>query len=197
MSSLDLRRTAVLAKGAAKSYQKAFDILEEVQQQVRAMGIPDYPQPEGQPPPLGSLDPEKLTNQDLEVYYVAYVGYAQYIGPKVAAAEAAYKISTSNLKRVEADIENKLRVEGCPKAELKPRIREHVLWLEQEFEHVKLYCTKTILAAHYRSYSNQAKALSRVIELRKMELEGQQRGNNLNRRPVTPRVGAFVRPPRQ
>jgi len=181
MSSLDLRKTTVIGKKAAAGVKRAFDILEEVQQDARDMGLEDYPKPAGTPPPLSNLDPENLQNRDLEVYYTAYVAYAQYIGPKVAAAEAAYKISTSNLARIAANLEAEMHKDEVPKAEIKARVKTHPHWEEQELEHLKLFATKTILEAHYKAYSNQAKALSRIIELRKLEFESQVRGDSIGR----------------
>jgi hypothetical protein len=182
---LTLKKAAVVSKNVQERAKSAFDILEEIQDKVRSMGVPDYPKPNELPPPLGSVDIGALTNRDLESYYTKYVAYAQYLAPKIAQAEAAHKINQSNLKHVKATLTNQLVKSGVPKSEHAAQIQENAEYIEQEIEDLKLFATKTILASYYKAYVNQAKALSRVIELRKMEHEQTMRGAN---------IGAFKGP---
>lgn len=197
---LDLRSTPVMTKGAAASIKGAMDILADVQRSVRNMGLPEYPKPEGTAPPLGNLDSAALSNRELERYYTSYVAYAAYIGPKVAEAEAAYRISGSNLKQIAANLETQMYASKVPKAEVKAKVLNNPVWIEQELEHLKLFATKTILESHMSSYSNQAKALSRCIELRKMEFESENRANGIGayKGPARQqgRPGSFARPTR-
>ena len=47
--SLNLRGTPVVSRRTAERNQKALDILEEIQEQVARMGLPEYPKPTSQP----------------------------------------------------------------------------------------------------------------------------------------------------
>lgn len=197
MTGLNLRKTPVLRQGQT-GIKGAMEILQEVQEDVERMGLPEYPKPQGSPPPLGNLNPEELTNRDLEIYYTSYVSYAMYIAPKLAVAESSYKISSSNLSHIKANIEAQLYAASVPKSEVKTQVLNSPIWQEQELEHLKLFATKTILEAHYKAYSKQAQALSRIVELRKLEFEAEQRSNGIGgfKRSTARPMGSFARPTR-
>ena len=194
--SLNLKKAAVVPVAAQERAKDAFSILAEVQDSVRRMGIPEYPRPEGSPPSLAEVDTGSLSNRELETFYSKYVAYAQYLGPKLAEAETAHKISQSNLKHLEATIKADLTAKQVPKTEHATQVKENAVYLENEIEDLKLFATKTILAAYYKAYANQAKAISRIIELRKLEQEQAVRQNSIGSyKPGGPPSG-FRRPAR-
>lgn len=184
MPKLDLKGTAVASASTKARTTKALDILEEVQAMAGKMGLHAFPRPSTAPASLAELDPGSLSNRDLESAMTAYVAYASYIEPKLAEAESAYKISTANLKSVASSLKLSLFADGTRTAEVDARVNTSPEYIEYELEHLKLYATKEILAAHHHAYSKQAGALSRIIELRKLEFEQQHRLNNVgNHRP--------------
>lgn len=194
MPPLNLRKRPVVSQHEINRGKAAFDILEEVQQRVRDMGIPEYPQPKNTPTPLGNLEVGKLSNRDIETYYTQYVAYAQYLAPKLAEVESAYKISESNMKHVVATLKVELVKDQVPKAEHDALVKENEIYLQQEIEHLKLFATKEILSAYHSGYVNQAKAMSRVVELRKLEQEQEARGNNMKKAPARSAPQGFLRP---
>lgn len=194
MSGLNLKKAAVVRKETQEQIkQGAFDILQEVRERVRGLGVAEVPQPTDVPQSLGDIDVGKIPNRDIESYYTRYLAYASYLLPRVAELVSAYKISTANLKRVAADIKMQLKDEVA-KADLGAMVLGHPVYMEQELDHLKLYAMKTILESYYKAYSKQAQALSRIIELRKLEQEQDQRGHRIGttRRPTAP-TGSFSR----
>lgn len=179
--ALDLTRAAILPKGSDEKYQSAFEIIEQVREQMREeLGLEEYPRPEAQPRPLADIpNIEGLPNAELGALYAHYVAYAQFVGAKLAETEAAYKIATNVLKQVVAEIQSKLFSQEVPKAEVPVRVREDGLYKKFDNELVKLYATKTILAAHHRAYDKQAAALSRIISLRELEFQQTFRENSI------------------
>lgn len=168
---LDLRGTPVASKSAKETAQKAFDVLAEIQEQVAMMGLPDYPKPTNAPRPLSDIDVGSLSNRELETQMTSYVAYAMYVMPKVAEAEASYKIAVANLKKITANLKVGLFKDKTSKAEIDARVTDSPEYQEYELETLKLFAIKEILDSHYKAYSKQASALSRVIELRKLEYE--------------------------
>jgi hypothetical protein len=171
--------------------QDALDILADVQEKVRKMGLPEQPKPTEEPPSITSLDVGDLPNQEIETYLVKLTGYATYLLPKVAELEASYKISQANLKRVEASLKVQMSAKGTPSKELVAAVRDSEAYIAQEIEQLKLY----------KSYVKQAAVLSRIVELRKLEYEQAQRAHNVGHtkfggRGTTPASHSFRRPNR-
>jgi hypothetical protein len=158
------------------------------------MGLPEYPKPKTAPEPLCDIDVGALTNRELETQMANYVAYAMYIAPKLAEAEAAYKISTANMKAVAASLKVSLYKDRVPKSEIDARVLVAPEYIEQELEHLKLYATKEILEAHYKAYSKQAGALSRFVELRKLEYEQEVRQHSVSTFKGRPRPTAGLPP---
>ena len=189
MVGLNLKGAPVVSKAAQDRAQHAFDILAEIQEMVTRMGLPEYPRPKAAPVPLSDLDISALTNQEVAAQMANYIAYAQYVGAKVAEVEAAYKISAANLKQIAATQKVSLFNDATPKTEIEARITVSPEYQKHEYEHLKLYATKSILSAYYKSYSRQAQALSRIVELRKLEYEQEARQNAVNSHRVPGRGG--------
>jgi hypothetical protein len=178
-AGLHLKGTPVSSKRMREHAQTAIDILEEIQGRIRKMGVMDFPKPEGVIQALGSLELGGCTNREIESLLARYIGYVAYLGPKIAEAETAYRIGAANLKRVEANLRVNLFKDNVPKAEVIARVRESEEYIELDLEQLKLFAIKHILGAHCNAYKEQAKAVSRSIELRKLEFEQEHRANNV------------------
>lgn len=176
---LNLKGTPVASKGAQARTKRALDLLAEIQELVKRMGLPEMPKPEHRPMPLADLDTGALSNREVETQMTMYVAYAQYIGPKLAEAEAAYKISSANLKTIAASLKVDMYKDKIPKTEVDARVANSPQYAEQELEHLKMYAVKEVLKAYYKSFSRQAQALSRIVEMRKLEFEQEQRHNSV------------------
>ena len=162
---------ALVTKGDEDRLRSAYEILDEVKQHVEGMGLPPYPKPTTAPQPLDTVDLETLPNNQLGQLYAKYTAYAQYVGQQLAEAEAAYKLGVSALKMLEAKLKTRLFGEGKPKVEVPALVRDNEVFVEGELEVLKLYAMKAILDAHYTAYDKQAAALSRIVEIRKLEFE--------------------------
>lgn len=176
---LHLKGTPISSKRVREHQQTAVDLLEEIQERIRKMGVMDFPKPEGTIQSLGSLELGAFTNREVETLLARYIGYVAYLGPKIAEAETAYRIGAANLKLVEANLRVSLFKDNVPKNEVVARVRESEEYIEQDLEQLKLFAVKHILAAHCNAYKEQAKAVSRSIELRKLEFEQEHRANNV------------------
>jgi hypothetical protein len=183
---LDLRGTPVTSSRTQERTRKALDILAEIQEQVAQMGLPEYPRPDNVPQALADIDVGALSNRELETQMAAYIAWGAYVSTKLAEAEVAYRASTINMKAIAASLKVSLFKDQVPKAEIDARVHVAPEYVDQELEHLKLYATKEILAAHYKAYSKQAGALSRFVELRKLEYEQEMRSQNVAgyRRPT-------------
>jgi hypothetical protein len=192
---LNLKGTPATSNATIKRTKRALDLVTEIREEIAAMGIHPYPQPKTAPTPLSDLDVGSLSNRELETHMTNYVAYAQYVGPKLAETEAAYKVSGANLKAVAASQKVSLMKDGIPKNQIDSRVTESQDYAEAELEYLKLYAIKQVLASYYKSYSRQASALSRIVELRKLEYEQDLRQHNVARyKPghERPRAGGGV-----
>ncbi len=168
----------------------AAEVLEKVRADTQNLGLVPYPQPKTSPQPLDASLIEAMTNSEIEVHYIAYTAYAQYVGGKHAEYDAAHKIAACALKHLESKLKAR-----APKGKAgAPSVKSNGVYQSNEVEVIKLYAMKTMLGAHHKNYSKQASALSRIIELRKLEFEQHLRGGNLNKRGGRPSIGFNGRP---
>jgi hypothetical protein len=121
-----------------------------------------------------------------------YIAYSNYLAPKVATAASALRISAANLKLVLANQKVSLMKTYVPKAELSDRAKDSPEYQEYELEHLKLWAMHEILEAHYKAYGKQYEALSRSVELRKMEFESSLRQSGVD--SFKNRIGGGKRP---
>lgn len=189
MKGLILKGAATTTGRARENVQAALDILEEIQQRVIAMGVTDFPKPEGELQSLATTNVGALTNRELETHYAGYVAYCSYLGPKVAEAITSHRIATANLKRIAANIKMGLLRDKTPRSELQTRTLDSEEYVEYELEQLKLAAVKEILQAHFDAYQAQAAALSRIVEIRKLEFEDERRQGNFARNPKHPGRG--------
>lgn len=171
MPKPNMTKVPVLSDEQKRSTQSSADILADIDRQSREMGLVEYPRPKSTPVSLADLDLETLTNNGLGNLYAQYTAHAQWVYGQVARAEIGYKIGVSNLKQIEAQMKAKLFASEVPKTEVPALVREDPLRVSYEIEVLKLYATKEILTAHYKAYSKEAEALSRIISLRELDFD--------------------------
>lgn len=192
MPKLDLSNTAILTAEEKAQFKTAQTIINEVKEQAEELGLQKYPKPSSSPPSLADLDIESVPNSRLGQLYSQYTAHAQWVFGEATEAEIAYKTGVASLKLLESKIKSKLFAQDIPKAEVPTHMREDPIRVEYELEVLKLFAMKEILGAHYKAYSKQADALSRIIELRKLEFEQQMRDQGIG----SHRRGAAQRPTR-
>lgn len=178
MPRFDLSRTPILEERDQEVANTA-EILTDIKETMLKMGLHEYPRPANVPKPLCDVEVESLTNDQLGALYASYTSYAAYISSKLAEAQVSYKISSSNSKQITARLKAQEFTKGTPKAEVPAVVAASPAFRQHELEHLKLYAIMTILEAHYGAFSKQAATLSRLIEIRKLELEQSQRDHNV------------------
>lgn len=174
-------KVALVPKDAAASRARsATEIVQNAKETLREMGLEDYPKPDATPTPLGAVgDADSLTNSEIGVMYVQYISYAQYVGSKLAEMDVLYRIATTELKRLHAELSTQLVSRGVAKSEIPSAIRDSTAYQDAELEMLKAYAMKTMLQAVFSAYDKQAAALSRLMTLRELEFQGELRGTNM------------------
>ncbi len=177
---LRLEGVPVLSVNTKERLKRGLEILADIQEQVYLMGIPEYPKPKHTPEAIADVDLSAMSNRELEQLLSQYTAWTAYIGTKLAEAEVAVKAADAAMKAVVASLKASLLKDGTPKAEIDAKVRTSPQFIEYDLEYLKLYAMREILDAHNRAYSKSAQAVSRNIELRKLEYEQEQRQNNVS-----------------
>lgn len=195
MPKLDTSKLAILSTEEREQFGDAQGILAQVENQAKDLGLVPYPKPSNAPDNLADMDVSVMPNNQLGQMYSQYTAHAQWVFGELTKASVAYRLGVSSLKLLEAKLKTKLYAQNVVKAEVPALVREDHLRLEYEIEVLKLYAMKEILEAHYKAYSKQAEALSRIISLRELDFDMTTRefGINNRKRPnvVDRRKGNF------
>lgn len=170
---------------------KGIDIIAEVEKRLESAGIRDIAVPTGEPPPsLTEIDATTLDLTTLEDLYTKYVGYAQFVYTALTRCEIVLKAEENRLRLTKRHVEQALIRGGMAKTTAAAEKETHAD-VEAVLTSVMIaQAEKSMVEAVSRSYTNQAKALSRVIEIRKLEFEQTGRAGNLNRPPAAMREDA-------
>jgi len=193
---IDLGKAPVLSSDEREQYKNAQEIIDEVEAQVEAKGLTKFPRPTGEPADLTQIDVTSMSNNELGQHFIRYTAYAQYVFGDLANIEAAYKVGAASLKLIEANLKSKLFAKDIPKVEIPALVREDPVRVEYELELLRLFAMKEILEARYKAYQRSADALSRIIELRKLDFDQSMRDANIanhRKRPTRPSAGDFSR----
>lgn len=192
MSGLRVQKAAVISEDVKAEAEAAYEIVESVQDELRSRGIPDYPQPTAVPPALSEIDLENLSNNALGALHVKYTGYAVFFNTELAKVKAREKVAKRNFQHITAQIKSQLIGRSVAKDEVASAVRTHPQYEKYETELLSLSIQKLIIESVYNAYRLQAQALSRNVELRKLEMEQQKRANSITsyRRPLPAIDGA-------
>ncbi len=192
MQGPDFRRVGIIDEGKLSAAKKKIDdLLEEVENALEERGIPEPLQPDSHPQSLANLDITKLTNLEVATLHTQYVAYAAYIGNELAKIEGLEEMAKKMLKDTLAELKDALFAKGSKGPEATAAAMRDELHRELDMEHAKLFFMKAIMKRRYSGYVKQAQALSRTIELRKLEFEQTRRDTNIG---LTKKPGGFGAP---
>lgn len=165
-------------------------LLEDAEEALRELGIPEMPKPKNQPPPLADLDITLLTNLELAGLHSQYVSYAVYMGEELAKIEAQEDNAKRILKDHAAMLKDQFLAAGKKGPEIQAAVLENEDYKALDLEHQKLFFMKSILKRRYSGFVKQAATLSRNIELRKLDFEQTLRTSNIGKRAAPRGFGA-------
>lgn len=191
--SLDLSRVGVISeKGVSAAQQRIYSMLEEAKAQLAERGILDMPKPKNHPLPLADMNVNDLTNSEVAGLYTQYVAYASYIGDELAEIECLEEAAKRLLRETLGKLKDAQFAKGLKGAEATAAAISDPFYRELDIEHLRLFFMKSIMKRRYRHYTSQASALSRTVELRKLDFESQRRDSNIGRgRPKLPAPTGF------
>ncbi len=188
-SPLDLGRMgAISEKGISAAQARITNMLDEAKNELARRGIMDMPRPKNHPEPLADMNVNDLTNSQVAGLYTQYVAYASYIGDELAEIECLEEAAKRILRETLGKLKDAHFAKGTMKgAEVTAAAISDPFYQELDFEHLRLLFMKNIMKRRYRHYTSQASALSRTVELRKLDFESQRRDSNIGRgRPPGP-----------
>jgi hypothetical protein len=182
VAGLDLRGTGIVDEKAVESIPTGDEMVENIHQRMRDMGIPEITSPKGDPPPtLAEIDTTSMSMRELERMYAQYVSYAEFINPIVEARSAALRAEKSRLQLVKARVTKILREDGVAKSDIVSMRDAHEQVEEVAASILFIESERDIIRATAKVYVNEAKALSRIVEMRKIDFEQSNRSGNLSR----------------
>lgn len=184
------RMGAIDEKKLTDAKERIDRMLQEVEETLESRGVLEPPRPEGHPEPLANLDITALTNDQVASLYTQYVAYASYIGDELAKIEGLEEMAKKLLKDTLAELKDALFAKGIKGAEATSAAMKDEVYRELDMEHAKLFFMKAIMKRRYKGYVTQAAALSRTVELRKLDFEQLRRNDNLGRGKPPPGFGA-------
>lgn len=188
--SLNLGRTPIIDEGKVRHAKEKIDsLLRDVEADLVRRGIPEPPRPKNHPAELADMDTALLTNADLGSLYTQYVAYASYIGDELAKIEGMEESAKKLLRDTLAELKDAAFTRDLKGAEATSAALKDELYRALDLEHMRLFFMKAIMKRRYRGYVSKAAALSRTIELRKLDFEQVRRDGNVgfgNKRPATP-----------
>lgn len=180
MNGPDFSRVGFInPRAVTESKRKIEEILLCVEEELTMRGIPESPRPKGVPESLADSDITRMSNNQLANLYTQYVAYGAYLGNELAKIEGLEEGARKLLKDTLAELKDACFSKGLKGPEATAAAMRDEVYKEMDFEHMKLYFMKTILKRRARGYSSQAAALSRNIELRKLEFEQSRRDTNI------------------
>lgn len=177
--SPDFSRVGIIDEDDVMSAkEKIDDLLNYVKADLKTRGIPDPARPSSEPVPLADTDVTLLTNNEVAGLYTQYVAFTAYIGDELAQTEGLEECTKKLLKDTLAKLKEAQHVKGLKGAEATAAAMVDPLFQDLSMEHMKLFFIKAVLKRRYDGFVAQAAALSRCIELRKLDAEHNRRENN-------------------
>lgn len=173
------RMGTISEKKVAEAKKRVSDMLEQVKMELDRRGIPEPVKPSNHPKSLADVDLAALTNAEVSSLYSQYVAYSSYIGDELAQIEGMEEMAKKILRDTLGTLKDSLFAKGIKGAEATAAATKDALYQALDMEHAKLFFMKAIMKRRYRGYISQAAALSRTVELRKLDFEQTRRDGNL------------------
>lgn len=186
---MDLTNVPVLDEDEIAGFKTPQMLIDELDAQVEELGFEFLPRPKQAPPNITEYNVAEITNNTLSELYAQYTAHAQFVFGELAKARIMHKLLSTALKKLASTLKLKLFASNTSKDEIAARIQNDGLYQEYEVEVMKAWAMQEILDAHYKAYSSQAKALSRIVEIRKLEIGAEIRNYSIqnHRRPSSPK----------
>lgn len=146
--------------------------VREVEARISSMGLPGLRVPKHEPTSLADLDVEKLPNDALGKHYAEHIAYAVYIKGKVAQAKVVLAEAKSTLAMVTARLKREAREAEVPESRIMDGVHEHDDYLAASSGVDVAAAVHDMLEVYMSSHRTQAAALSRIISLRGIDLDG-------------------------
>lgn len=193
---LDLNQNAIIE---ADELELNVVNVEDIEAELQAKGIHAFKKPSSQPQGLSELDVNELTNDELAALYSQFIAYQAFLSTEVARAKVEKSAADRNLKHVTAKLKAALHAKGVKEKEIPEKVRLHPLYLDYDLHYAEARYRFEILESYDRAYGKQAQALSRCVELRKIELEQSKRDGNLGKKGpgFGGKTGPITRPHRR
>jgi hypothetical protein len=170
---LDLRKAALINEDELDLNLVSVD---DIEAELRKKGLQSFPKP----------------------HFSKYIAYQAYLSTEVARAKVHKSAADRNLKTVTAALKAAFHSKGVKEKEISESVRLHPLYAEHDAAYAHARYTFEILESYDRAYGKQAGALSRCVELRKIELEQSRREGNLGKGPnYGSKPGGITRPHRR
>lgn len=186
MPKLDLRGTAIIDSENLEKVPSGEEVVEDVRARMHASGIPEMSPPRGEPPvSLTDVDTASMSLRDLENLFIKYTGYAQFISTIAAERVAALNAEQTRLKSAKARIAKMLMEEGVTKADIAAARDAHPDVEDISISILRTRTERDMVEAARKAFSGQAAALSRIVEIRKLEYEQGSRQGTLNKKLQT------------
>lgn len=147
------------------------------------------------PTPITDLDLPSLTNAQLVENYGQHVGYAQFLGTRVALVDAALTRATVRRDHHMAEQRVRLKQDGVTEAMLVSTIKSSAEYLELDEKVASAKIAKQILQAYLNNYRAQYAALSRIVSVRQLDIDGVRLGPESRRARGRPRKDGFGHAP--
>lgn len=193
-TGLSLGGIGIVSKSTVDASNASIEEIQVLKQEIQdILGVPDVPQPSRYPEQLSEIDITLLSNPDLTKLYTHYVAYANFVGGRLATLRCAEKLSKKNLKRALAEIRANLAAQGIKGADATAQAQLNPVYARCENDFTKSMMMALIVASIHRNYSEQAKAISRTIELRKLEFEQTMRQGNIAKPSLRRMPSSFQR----
>lgn len=199
------RMGTISQRKVEEAKERVNEMLAAVTEELERRGIPEPPRPNSHPKSLADTDITAMTNAEVANLYSQYVAYSSYIGDELAKIEGLEEMAKKLLRDTLAELKDAQFTKGVKGAEATAAATKDGLYRALDMEHMKLFFMKAIMKRRYKGYISNAAALSRTIELRKLDYESIRRDGNVglgnNKRPAprgfgpaTPPAGTVKKP---
>lgn len=172
-----------------------FATIPTVEQQLHGYGIGMMPKPLVE---LQQITAEALTttnNKDYTTMYAQQLAWFNYLAPLLANVEANLLQAENTFTLIEAEIkdgiyeQNKLleKKDKMSESEVKTKVLVHPTYQDCLLEVQRMKQFKERIDAHAKIASRNMQVISRQVEIRRQEIEGFGRENNMPGRNLGPR----------